>query len=409
MIDTTRLQENLYHDSHQQSSLHVTRENGALQVEGIINHKLRIKPMLQSERSSDGQILHSIYEVEQIRTSYENALPYKPSVPRPLQNVIYTIVSPTTTAPRPVPKFAVELHVISDERHQESFRRDEDLIEYVAVMLNAVNVIFRDMNYPAISFKLVGLTRSTNDTFASPILDTLESQETLQGLANYTRDNDTFKNADLVYLLTGGNLATLRNGSMLDRDVAGLAYVGTVCTQNAVAEGEDIAKSYAGVNTMAHELAHSIGATHDPLDTPECSWTHGFLLSYVDNGSNKYRLSTCSERDIRNVVQRLSDKCISETASDPLSVNTNKFPGDMIVRNYYCIKVLKKNSRGYFQFLQDPDNKCKLRCYYNKINGTSVQTWYMTLDMPEGMWCGDEKTCQRGNCIEATHTTTTQS
>uniref|UniRef100_A0A224YEC9 Reprolysin n=1 Tax=Rhipicephalus zambeziensis TaxID=60191 RepID=A0A224YEC9_9ACAR len=408
MIDTTRIQENLYHDSHQQSSLYVTHEGGELQVEGIVNHTMRIKPLRQSERSSTGQVLHSIYEVQQIRTGYENALPYKPSGPGRLQNVIYNILNPTTRAPRHVPNFVVELHVISDERHQEPFKKDEYLVEYIAVMLNAVNRIFLDMRNPTISFKLVGLTRSTNDTFASPILDTLESVETLQGLANYTRDNGTLNNADLVYLITGGDLATLRNKSVLDKGVAGLAYVGTVCTENAVAEGEDIAKSYAGVTTMAHELAHTLGARHDPQDDPECSWSHGFLMSYEDKGSNKYRLSTCSQSNIRHVVERLPEDCINEKANEALAANETSLPGDMIVRNYYCRKILKKNGRGYFKFEQDPNNLCKLQCHYEKPNVTA-STWYITVDMPEGMWCGDEKTCQRGNCIEATHTTTTQS
>lgn len=46
-----------------------------------------------------------------------------------------------------------------------------------------------------------------------------------------------------------------------------------------------------------------LGASHDPQDDSECSWKKGFLLSYEDKGSNKYRLSKCSEISITDVVQ----------------------------------------------------------------------------------------------------------
>ncbi|XP_072141172.1 venom metalloproteinase antarease-like TtrivMP_A isoform X1 [Dermacentor andersoni] len=405
IIDTTRIQENLYHDSHQQSSLYVIRKDGSLQVEGIINSKLRIKPLLQSERSSEGQVLHSIYEAEEIRRDLKKVM-YQHSVSGTPQNWMHTFQYPTTRAPRHVPKFVAELHIISDEGHQASFRREQDLIVYLAVMLNAVNRIFIDMRDPSISFKLVGITRSTNDSFASHILGTREAFETLERLVNYTRDHNILERSDLVYLITSGDLARLRNETTLDKGVAGLAYVGTVCTHSAVAEGEDIAKSYAGVHTMAHELAHSLGAKHDPQDNSGCSWSKGFLMSYEDKGSTKFRLSTCSQQNITNVVQRLSDECLNETASKIQNVSDTQMPGDMIVRHYYCRRILGENSRGYFRFAKDPQNECKLQCYYHKQNGTYTQTWYMTVDMPEGMWCGGEKTCQRGICTEEAVTKT---
>ncbi|KAL3235215.1 hypothetical protein MRX96_048359 [Rhipicephalus microplus] len=296
-------------------------------------------------------------------------------------------------APRFLREFVVEVHIISDERHQKYFRRDIDLIEYLSIMLNAVNRIFVDMTGPAISFKLVGITRSRNDTFTSPFLDTVVALETLERLVYYSSANGILKHSDLVYLITGANLASLRNGMKLERDVA-------------VAEGEDIPKSYAGVHTMAHELAHSLGASHDPQDDSECSWKKGFLLSYEDKGSNKYRLSKCSEISITDVVQRLPDECLKETGNQTLHVDHTKMPGDMVVRHYYCKKMLQRISRRYFLFKQDPHNKCKLQCYYHKQNRTSLETWFITVDMAEGMWCGDEKTCQRGICTEAPPTRT---
>ncbi|XP_070383658.1 snake venom metalloproteinase kistomin-like [Dermacentor albipictus] len=114
---------------------------------------------------------------------------------------------------------------------------------------------------------------------------------------------------DATKLDAHADLAKLGNET-LDKRVAGLAYVGTVCTHSAVAEGEDIAKSYAGVHAMAHELAHSLGAKHDPQDNSECSWSKGFLMSYEDKGSTKFRLSTCSQQNITNVVQHVKGEYV---------------------------------------------------------------------------------------------------
>ncbi|XP_064462500.1 uncharacterized protein LOC135373191 isoform X2 [Ornithodoros turicata] len=51
-------EENLYHDNEKLASLMVTPDAGAIKVDGIIGEKLRIKPLLGSERSSEGHIAH---------------------------------------------------------------------------------------------------------------------------------------------------------------------------------------------------------------------------------------------------------------------------------------------------------------------------------------------------------------
>ncbi|KAH7933287.1 hypothetical protein HPB49_011210 [Dermacentor silvarum] len=83
----------------------------------------------------------------------------------------------------------------------------------------------------------------------------------------------------------------------MDRGISGRAYIAAVCLGNGIGEGEDTAPTYSGVNTLAHELAHSLGSPHD--ETPECPWAEGYLMSYVDGGLKKYKLSRCSQQKIR--------------------------------------------------------------------------------------------------------------
>ncbi|KAL3205005.1 hypothetical protein MRX96_041116 [Rhipicephalus microplus] len=165
-------------------------------------------------------------------------------------------------------------------------------------MINAVQLRFLGMRMPTIKFKLVGVTMSKSDTFASVILDTLEAYETISKLEEHYKQGYIPGNPDTVYLMTGRDVSSTK-GEGLEKNVAGLANVGGVCTVRRVALGEDVALSYDGVYAMAHEIAHLLGARHDPTESGDCAWSLGFLMSYEEGGTNKYRLSRCSEASIR--------------------------------------------------------------------------------------------------------------
>ncbi|XP_037564673.1 uncharacterized protein LOC119444333 [Dermacentor silvarum] len=110
--------------------------------------------------------------------------------------------------------FTVELHVISDKEHQVNFKRNDDLIAYMAVMSNAVNLRYVDMQNPRIKFKLMGITRNKNDSFSKVGRGTVESDPTLQGLAKYFQRGQLPGNPDLVYFVTGLDMIEFENGEM---------------------------------------------------------------------------------------------------------------------------------------------------------------------------------------------------
>ncbi|XP_077494958.1 venom metalloproteinase antarease TserMP_A-like [Amblyomma americanum] len=402
-IDTASIQENIYHDAHHQSSLHVHHEDGALRIEGIINHKLRIKPLAEAERSSQGQILHSLYETEEIKEDPKK-LASDPHLH--LWNTLSSNLNSLTPRPRNVSSFVVELHIISDEEHQDHFRTKEELITYLGVMTNAVNLRFLDMKTPSISFKLVGVTNSTNDnTFESHMVGIVEANETLYRLKDYYK-NIVPGNPDVVYLITNRNLASISQNGAVNKNVAGLAFVGGVCTHARVAEGEDIAKSYDGVHTMAHELAHSVGAQHDSQEVnAECPWSKGFLMSYEDKGANKYYLSPCNKRQIKEVVQSRTEDCINEVAKTKIMVDTKFLPGQKVSEFRYCNMIMKERRVvAYAKKTSTLSSKCKMMCCYQIREKTkdesiiSVKTMCREVDILEGMSCGIGKTCKRGEC-----------
>lgn len=403
-VDASRINEALYHDPQQRSSLRILRGKNALEVEGVIDNKLRIKPLLEKERSSEGHVLHSIYEVEEIKDDLKKISPrhLRTSPLRPSARNYgsgYWWLQPwgrgTTTRRPKVDEFVVEVHIVSCKEHQAQFSTNQELIAYLAVMLNAVNMRYLDMNSPRIKYKLVGVTRSKNDVFAVGSSGILDAENTLRGLAMYYSQGYIPGNPDVVYFITNQDLAKINYGVVTQKNIAGLAFLGTVCTKRGVAEGEDIAKSYMGVYCMAHELAHSLGADHDL--TPECPWSHGYLMSYVDGGTNKYRLSRCSQRQIRNLIPTLPPSCVKESSNQNYMSNHRSVPGQVLKEFDYCKMMLKKQGRSNYISAEKPPqliNNCKMNCCYR----VGYTKWCQKNDMLEGMSCNYGQSCRRGVC-----------
>ncbi|XP_075727054.1 venom metalloproteinase antarease-like TtrivMP_A isoform X3 [Rhipicephalus microplus] len=393
-VDTSSIHKTLYHDNHHGSSLTVQQRGGMVKVEGIINHKLRIKPVPQSERSSQAHVLHRIYEVQEID---EELAKMAPEDKVHLLNTVVTsplhIHSAEPVRPRKLlEEFVVEVTVISDQLHQVHYQNDDDLITYLAVMMNAVNLRYHGMHSPRIRFKLVGVTRSLVDVFAIYMNGGyLEAYGTIEGLVNYVSNGNIPEQTDVVYLITHRNMVNGRNGlAPAEQRMTGLSYVGGVCTKEKIGMGEDIAQSYKGVFTMAHELAHTLGAQHDQVGHRECPWSAGSLMSYVDGGENRYRLTPCSKRQIRNVISKLPQRCLMETSRKNYMVHPGTLPGNMISADLFCKLYLRKKTNSpqqYTKITPGYSKKCKMQCCYV----TGRLTWCYEVDILDGMSCGEGK------------------
>nr|XP_054921199.1 venom metalloproteinase antarease-like TtrivMP_A isoform X2 [Dermacentor andersoni] len=411
-VDTSAIQEVLYQDVHHQSSLVLRQREGVVQVEGIINHELRIKPLPQDERSLQDKILHKIYKVEEIDGTYMNMEPTLSQVyqrsyelnqrkkrDRISRNAHHYMEYIEEERSANQDNFTVELHVVSDSVHQKSFEKDEELIAYLAVFTNAVNLRYLDMRNPRISFLLVGLTRSKDDPFAEHKEGFLYGLGTLNGLREHIKKGKIPGNADMVYLITGQDLATGKDGNM-SRSITGYAFVKTVCTTSGVGEGEDTAKAYTGTRTMAHELAHILGSPDDKAQPkePECASSQGYLMSYVDGGVKKYRLSPCSEEKIRTMFAKLKPECIEVKAKQNYQKDHKKFPGQTMPEEVFCRYIMKesKGSQNKVVVKKIPEltSQCKIKCCLT-VDG---RTHCRRKKMLAGMACGEGKTCKRGVC-----------
>ncbi|XP_037524135.1 venom metalloproteinase antarease-like TtrivMP_A [Rhipicephalus sanguineus] len=393
-VDTSHIRQNIYHDTHYQSSLMVRQKDGNVEVEGIINDNLRIKPLPERERSLQGQMLHKIFEVDPIKGNFIKAEPEILRLRERQNNKNSNGSHKGSHSPQSraasVDKFPVELHIISDRAHQQYYKKNQELITYLAIMANAVNLRYLDMENPKISFLLVGVTRAKDHDFAKNNYGEIEAGEMLSGLQAYTNQGRVPGKYDVAFLITGLDIIKFVNGRK-DKNINGRAYIGAACSRSGIGEGEDVPHTYDGVNMLAHELAHSLGSPHD--ETPECPWSDGYLMSYVDGGLRKYRLSRCSQKKIRQYVRKQTEECIKVVNEQNYMKNQKKLPGQTVRKLYYCKQLLKKKAQGREIALGKSDG-CHISCCCHNI-GYMTCYKYARLD---GMACGQGKTCKRGVC-----------
>lgn len=392
-VDTSHIKDSIYLDKHYQSSVVVRKKDGNVEVEGIINDNLRIRPLPEAERSMQGQMLHKIFEVDRKKENFIKAVQQMQNLRRGYN---YTNArkdtnhnegsDPLQERASSRDQFTVELHILSDKKHQYSYKTNEELITYMAVTTNAANLRYLDMANPRIKFILVGVSRIKDHDFAGNRHGVIDASAMLNGLQKYKNQGKIPGHHDVVYLATALDMEM-----KMDRTVAGLANFAAACRSSAVGEGEDTPRTYNGVNTMAHELAHTLGSPHD--ETPECPWAKGYLMSYVDGGLNKFKLSPCSERSIRNYVQHQSDECIRVQNSKNYNREHRKFPGQSVRAQYLCTKLLRV-AQGKKVTAKESAN-CKMKCCNRgSLGGPPCRTYPML----DGMSCAKGKTCKRGVC-----------
>ncbi|XP_049511433.1 uncharacterized protein LOC119464056 [Dermacentor silvarum] len=98
-------------------------------------------------------------------------------------------------------------------------------------------------------------------------------------------------------------------GSVRESTLAGFAFVGSACTPTREQLGEDTAHTYRGIRIMTHEMAHTLGCSHDgtavdghlkgyKADSMNCPWQDGYLMSYIEEDSRSMRFSSCCDYDM---------------------------------------------------------------------------------------------------------------
>ncbi|CAN8022644.1 unnamed protein product [Ixodes persulcatus] len=303
IMNGKELEADMYYDRNRMASVNIKNKNGGVEVKGILSHRLRIAPLDISARTGDGPIPHKIFEVEQ-RAVIDYAMPLFTVGPKKESND--TI-------------FYAELRIVADEYHRGAFKRDEELVQYFALCIKLVNIRYEDTSDPRVQFLLTTVEVAENnftEVFYAPDVDCPGRSVKIYMdpvlMINKTARIYGNSNEDITVFVTSVDLADHFDGSAYNH-VMGQAKLGGLCsTGRRVAIVEDAPPTYSLIQIIAHELAHTLGVSHDgekPLESianklkSNCSGRSGHLMSPSAHGKNNGHFSNCSIEQMKAFVR----------------------------------------------------------------------------------------------------------
>lgn len=398
MVNGTKLEENLYHNDEHMSSLVVIQSDDGVEVEGILKHNLRIRPLPTSRRSSGEPIPHEVHEIPLQKVHHE----VNEVFPVAARNADCSKGSNTQTRILWRDKYIYEIMVVVDKQYQCYFsRQPSNVTRHVMTFMNSVKRRFSRMRRPRIRLAVVGIARVAIDDFQEFTERGINGSATLTRFVTNRRKYFNKTKFDAVLILTGWNI--------IGKGITGHAFPGTVCTDNAVAIVEDDPLTYEGVQTAAIELCHILGAANDgdpPLPNipghpgaRRCNASDHYLMGERDPGSaNFYKLSKCTEGQIRYVLSQQSRYCLQKASTKDLFQRWNTTAVHGVSRQVYCKRLHVDGGSRIWEAVEDEQSamNCQLVCCKNF--SLTRQRHCARHPMLDGQLCVRNKTCKNGVC-----------
>nr|XP_037273475.1 uncharacterized protein LOC119165398 [Rhipicephalus microplus] len=319
--------------------------------EGMINARMRIVPLQTHERSEDGRMAHILIEIPDDVSNYNEDYDFTTS--KHTLSLTHALNKNETmhVTERSADIVYPELFVVVDSAFAAVFNSTADIIKYVSVSVNAMNLKYLGITDPKVKHRLVGLEVTT----------------------------------------TG--LGYGKNYQVSNRN-AGFAYVRTVCSVHKVGIGEDSPPTFKGVHVMSHEIGHIMGCLHDGEHSPfvndpipgseSCPFADGYLMSYLRKNKNTYKFSACSITQMRETARSQAASCLHE--ENFVNTTLKKYPylpGQLLTRTRQCQNAFPTLKN--IQFLQKYGVKdCTIRC---GIPSEAPDSEHRVLHLSDGTKC----------------------
>uniref|UniRef100_A0A224YNI6 Reprolysin n=1 Tax=Rhipicephalus zambeziensis TaxID=60191 RepID=A0A224YNI6_9ACAR len=307
--------------------------------------------------------------------------------------------------------------MVSDRLHHKHFNTTVELIYYLCVHINSVNIRYADTKEPRVKFLLMGVEKDQFSTYRKGTGNLMESSSSLDKFRQYA-DSKRYEYGypDMVFLMTGFDVYSEEKDGTKSLNVLGIGFVGGLCTQFFVALGEDSAGRFNGMHTLTHEAGHVLGASHDESSPKSwirgdpgslsCPWKDGYIMSYVDGGVRHHQFSPCSLRQIQNLLILRGTVCWQLSTSNNGHTEPGRFPGMEVAPNEFCKSVFPDKVNVTADMRSDRMKECMVKCQYPEVRKycygyrcnyyTAIKyTYEHALDY---MYCGLNKVCVRGVC-----------
>uniref|UniRef100_A0A147BWL3 Putative secreted metalloprotease n=1 Tax=Ixodes ricinus TaxID=34613 RepID=A0A147BWL3_IXORI len=415
LMNGKELEKNVYHDRNQAAAVSVEEKDGTIEVRGALSPKLRIAPSRLMARSEDGRIAHEILDIEQ-RGDFKSDYIVPPNVQ--VQERAMVFRRHDAQVPE---KFTVEVAFLVDLFMYREFSSDDDVIPYLVMLLQLINLRYQDTSDPLIEFLLVQVfVGKTGDPVSLTMYENdvdkpsskklyMKSEETLSALARAVKIGTVKTTADIMVLITALDLAD-KHGSIVRNSVLGIAYLGAVCHLSLrAALAEDHAYTFATVGVTAHELAHALGSVHDG-DVPVfatvgkqpkiCDPRNGNTMAPTAGGANFGVFSECSLDQMSSFAGSLTEVCFKVASSKNYTIPEKPFHGKTwdhfkhkaTNKTFYCQSLYPQFWRVTGRDHNDYSPRCKLLCCPAQHTSCFIH------DMADGMGCGANKVCIRHVC-----------
>nr|ABK63559.1 metalloproteinase precursor [Demansia vestigiata] len=262
-----------------------------------------IEPLKLSDSES-----HAIYKDENVEK--EDEIPQICGVTHttsesdePIEKISQLIYTPEEDKYLEVKKY-IEFYVVVDNRVYKKYNSNRDTVNRkVYEIVNALNVMYRPLNF---SIVLIGLEIWTNQ---DEININPDAHDTLNSFGEWRKT--------VLLPRKRNDNAQLLTDIFFSQPIRGIATMRSLCHPNSVAVIRDYnQRASMMVSTVAHELGHNLGMTHD---TAGCTCSAGpCIMSVTARPELRTEFSSCSVQVHREYLLRERPQCI---LNKPLSTN----------------------------------------------------------------------------------------
>ncbi|XP_040062646.1 venom metalloproteinase antarease-like TtrivMP_A [Ixodes scapularis] len=400
LMDTTDIRNSVYENSEHKASFTITETVGGIEMEGYLNFTHGIEPLRIHDKS--GRIPHRIFPLPTPEQKIHFEIPVEERSDESLP--------PKNDTAEPPSEWRPEMYVMFDSVIHKYLKESKYLqTRYIIRLMNIVNAIFKTVRKPRINLQLVGIFRfktKEDEYFIVEEDNIVSSHESLRAFGQFTASTTFARPADFYFMLVGRRLGTRnKNTNKVSPNVYGSAFTGMICVSGSnVGIAEERPPLYYMFGTIAHEIGHLLGSTHDgngPVGhiknhpgAVDCKLPEKYMMKRAGHYRPPFTFSNCSEEGMQFVLKLRGEECWKTKSNYDFFVVTKEVAGRRITPEMLCRRINPE------QFSSAKMENCVITCRNNvTIKNGSYQIKENIHFAPFGYPCGDGgKRCWFGNC-----------